>query len=377
MKRYTKILAPILCLCLLLSSLSACSSKPTDEQIRAETAVGTVGDMEVTYDELYFLAKNYRETVKELTGGDPTAMQTELDRLVKEHIVTNFAILKLCEQTELDYKKGELRRDAKKEVSALIESSFGNDRSLYEESLAEAGLTERYLLYTTEVDLMYGRLLSHYPEQGLVSDDEAEIRAYIQKNFIRTVHVMNPDYEQISRAHAELTAGTMTMHEAIGSIYNKDFNSISGNGYYFAPGTMEEEYEKVAFALEPGEISSVVTAMGEVNGLYETCYYIIQRLSPDESYITENLSLLQTQYYESVIYGDMEKIRAGLTFTPNEFYDALTLAELPVPYEPSALPLILLCVGGGIALLTAAITVPVVLTKKKHAKKNLAARRSA
>jgi hypothetical protein len=117
--------------------------------------------------------------------------------------------------------------------------------------------------------------------------------------------------------------------------------------------------------------------MGEVDNSFGRCYYIIQRLPMEDDYITANLSTLQNEYYTGVIWNDMEKIRATLSFTPNELYRELTLTDLPVPYEPSDLPLILGFVGGGVVLVAAAVAVPVILLKRKHAKKNLGLRRKA
>lgn len=373
MNVYTKITALLLTLCLSLSLLVGCASKPTDETIRATTVVGTVGEKEVTYDELYFLATNYLESAKITVGEDKAAVEAELDRLIHEHITANFAILALCEEVELDYNKSELKKEAKEELKAILESTFGGDRSLYEESLAASGLTERYLRYATEVDLMYGMLLSHYPDTGRVKSSEKELRAYIEANFVRTEHVMSTSLEDITLVKSKLSDGSMTMFEAIGSVYNKDFTSVSGNGHYFTKGSMEKPYEEAAYALEEWEISEVISAMGEVNGVLTSCYYVIQRLPMEEEYINTHLAELQEEYYGSVIATDMENVRARLSFTPNEFYDALTLSELPAPEESSALPWILLGIGAWIVAMIVLLTVIVVRAKKKHARKNVGA----
>lgn len=373
MKRYIKIAALALSLILSLSLLVACGSKPTDETIRATTAVGTVGAEEVTYDELYFLAKNYLESAKLTVGENSEALQTELDRLIRENITANFAMLALCEEVELDYKKSDLKKDVKDEIDSIVTSNFGGNRDLFEESLAEAGLTERYLRYTTEVDLRYGKLLTHYPDTGRVESTEKELRAYIEKNFVRTVHVMNPSLEEINTVHKKLSSGEMTMFDAIGSVYNKDFSSVSGNGYYFTKGSMEKAYEEAAYTLAEGQISTVVSAMGEVNGIWTPCYYVIQRLPMEEAYIDSHLAELQYEYYGSVIASDLESVRARLSFTPNEFYEALNLAELPAPEEGSALPWILLGIGAWIVAMIVLVIVLVIRAKKRHAKKNVGA----
>ncbi len=375
MKSTKRLLICLLCLCLCLPVFASCSAP--EGTVEADTVVGSVDGIQICYDELYFLVTSYKDTAKELAGGDTLRMGEELDRIVKEQIVANAAILKLCEQVGLDYPERDSKKDAEAELEATISSDFEGDEDAFSESLAEVGLTRRYVLYATQVDLMYQRLLSHYPETGLVSDDEAEIRSYIEKNFVRTIHVMNSDLAQITEAYEKLQSGSMTMFKAIGSVYNKDFNSVSDNGYYFARGTMDEAYEEAALALSPGQISGVVTATAEIGNRLETAYYIIQRLELEEDYITENLSTLQSSYYSSVIYDDMQDIREDLIFAPSEFYTTLDLTDLALPYETSDLGWVIPCVIAGVAVIALGIAIPVIVIKRKHAKKNVSRRRAA
>ncbi|MBR2354434.1 MAG: hypothetical protein IKA76_08045 [Clostridia bacterium] len=375
--KFRSLIALGLGLCLSLSALVSCASKPTDSKINAKTVVGTVDGKDVLYDELYFLVNNYLPSVKESVGEDPIWIKAELDRLVHENITANFAILKLCESVELEYDEKEIEEDAENELKSQIALEFDGDKALYKKSLLKDHLTERYVLYASKIDLIYNRLLTHYPQKGLVVSGSDEVRSYIKENFIRTIQFMNPDYEQTSWVYNKIQNGK-SMVWAIGqSGYNQDFYDVSGNGYYFCRGMMDEAYENAAFDLKIGEISGIVQANGELEDSYGTCYYIIQRLPLDDTYIQNNLTTLQNQYYGVVIAKDLAQVKGTLSFTPNDFYEELDLTRLPEVYEtPSYVP-VLIAVGIGAVVLIGAGIVTVILLKKKHAKKNVGMRRAS
>lgn len=365
-----------LSLCLLSLSLFACGANPKGKTMDADTVVGTVDGKDVYYDELYFLVSNYLPSVKETAKEDPAKMRVELDRLIRENITVNFAILKLCETVGLEVDEKTLEKNAKSDLKSKIELEFGGDKKLYRESLSEVGLTERYLLYASKIDMMYASLLTHYPQKDLVIDDTVALRAYIKENFVRVRQIMNPDLEAITKAKESLDSGKSMMW-AIGSAYNQDFGDVSGNGYYFCRGEMDKAYEDAAYALEIGEISDIVKANGEHNDFYGDCYYVLQRLALDNDYITANFETLKDQYYGSVIAEDMNEIKANLSFVPNELYGELDLTELPVARDTVSVWVILLWVGLGVAVVTVGVIVTVILLKKKHRKKNVGVRRAA
>ncbi len=372
-----------LCMAFLLCAVSftACASKSTDEPtLNAETVVGTVDGKEVCYDELYFLVHNYINSVKEAHGEDKESINAALNDLISENITANYAILRLYENVGATYNKGDLRDEVKEELESIIANDFSGSEDDYLASLKEYGLTERYLKFTTGVDLLYDQLLFYYPENGLVSAEEPTVRNYIKQNFIRTWHIMvsndngedtAANYQKISEALDQLNSRQATMFDLIGSKYNEDMMLISTDGYYFSKGSMEEGYENAAFDLEINEISGIVEAMGENSlGEYVSCYYIIQRLPLENAYIDEHFSDLQNEYYSSVIYQDMENVRKSLSFVPNDFYSSLDLTDLPLPEETSNTWIWILCVVGGVVLIAAIVTV--ILLKKKYAKKNIA-----
>jgi len=382
MKR-TLFFRAVACLVALLMAglcLVGCS-QAEKTSVYEKTVVGTVDGKDVYYDELYFLVQNYMETAKQSCADRPDELGAELDRLVKENIVSNYAILALCESVGLEYSERKLSDSVDEELEELLNEDFGGDEVELAKSMAEHGLTERYLRFTLGLDLLYAELMVRYPEEGLVKGDEATVRKYIEENFVHVYHlVLFNDTEEETEANREraeealslLRSGERSMYDLIKAGYTEDFFDPAGNGYYITKGTMDAPYEDAAFALSMNEISDIVEAKGESNGgQLVDAFYILQRFPLEDSYINTHFIELQNEYYGSVIYSDMNDVRQELSFTPNEFYDSLDLTSLLPPDETSGARTVWMWVGiGGGTLIVAGLIVTILLIKSKHKKKN-------
>ena len=386
---FLRLAALSLVLLLLLPTLLSCASNEAPTEMGATEVIGSAGGVEITYDELYFLIKTYEDTLTEQYKNDPEGLRTALDELVKAELIANAAIRLLCEEHGLKYKESKLSDEVDDKLEAILQSDFGGDEEAYRASMAEAGITDHYLRYTTGLDILYAELTSVYPEKGLVATSTPALRAHILDNFICTYHIAlfndTPEedisnYARMLEAKAMLEAGTATMYDLIkGSkkvagepvslaAYNEDVSDISGSGHYLTRGTWDKAYEDAAFALKMGEISDVVLATGESpkTGKTVPTYYLIQRERLDEDYIDKNLSALQDEYYASEIYSDLEEKRESLTFEPNELYESLDLANLlPVVEKDNSLLVIVLCSLGGIAILGGGVAVFVIVRRRK------------
>lgn len=361
-----RIISLLLVLVFLVMSLSSCAPAKTK-------AVGAVGEYEVAYEELYFLAFSYKTGLEakygeyeKLDEGKAKQFRDELRGLVYSNIVTNYAILSLCKEEGLTLKSDGLADRVDDYVEKFIATEFKSDKAAYKNSLKQYGMTEHYFRFVSSVDILYSDLMTKLLEKSDVVNDNEKMKDIVKSEFARTWHiaVINDEGESIeqNRAKAEealakLRDGSMSMYRLIGSQYNEDISITDLDGIYFARGSMDEEYEKAAFLLEAGEVSDVVETDG--------AFYVIQRLEIEDAYVEKNLYDLREKYIGSVIYEKLEKKKNELKFEPNGFAQGVDIAALEVP---EANGLVIALVLGGAALVIAGAVVTVILVNKRRAR---------
>ncbi len=380
---FFRVCALLLALLMLSAALLSCGVSQDPAKPDEKTVIGTIDGREVYYDELYFLVCRYMESAKRAVGEDKEALQTELDRLFRENVLTSYAILRLCENHGLTLEDKEWKDKIDTEVKEYVRDDFEDDQALFDEELKAMGISKRYLRFVLGTDLLYNQLLYVYPEKGLVPSDEAELTERIRKEFIHVYHIVIFDdegddpvknLEKIEAAQALLKSGKKDMYDLIHEGYTEDFSDVSASGEYIARGTMDEAYEKAAFSLRDGEVSDVIKTTGvNNNGQVVPCYYVIQRFGYDEAYekyLNTHFSELANEYYGSVIATDLAEIEKTLSFEPNELYKSLDLTALAEPKASNNAVWIIILSSIGAILLIGGV-VAIVSIKNKHKKKNI------
>lgn len=365
----------LLALLLVCGTLFGCSSRPIKASEQQLRTVGSVGEYDVAYEELYFLAKSYRDalTVKygeysELDADTAKRFDEELRENVYSGIISNYAILTLCDSEGVELDEKELEKRVQKYVDSKIATDFGGSRSEYRKSLKEYGITDSYFRFNAKVDLLYSDLLTSLLQNGKIVEDDAEVMEIIKSEFVRTWHIMisNDEGDDVAanRARAEEALakykdGSMKMYQLIGSTYNEDYSLTTLDGFYFTKGSMQKEYEEAAFALEIGEMSDVVESRWvDMNGESRSCFYLIQRLELEDEYINSNFVELESKYRDATVYEMLEGVKEKLSFFPNEYASSLNLTTLEAPRESSSTlvaVIIAVCalavVGGAVVLI--------------------------
>lgn len=358
-KKIVRLLCCALVFIICLSLFMGCESRPLSAGKQALTVVGTVGDYDVTYEELYFLASNYKTA---------DMSDEELWALVSENIISNYAILTLCDKYSVEYTEEELDKAVQTYIDTVIEEDFGGARGDYIDALEESYMTDHYVRFTARVDTLYDSLTTALAAAGEIETNENKVIEYIENNFVRTRHFMIANNEgddteanqaNAQRALDDLRAGNTTMYKLIGGAQNEDL-LITLDGYSFGRGSMEKAYEDAAFALEVGEYSEVITAKGEIaSGEYVDCYYIIQRLELDEEYIKEKYSSLYEAYESAIVATKLDEVKSTLEFVPNDYAKSLDISDLePIGAGTDVFLIVIICVC---VVLVAGITVTVIL----------------
>ncbi len=364
-KKFIRIISAVLTLIFICTAFIGCKARALYPTSSATRSVGTVGDYQVPYEELYMLATLYDSD--ELSG-------EQLWAQISENITANYATLELCRQAGVEYDEKELEENIELEVESYIENSFDGSRSNYLKSLKQNGLTDHYLRFTIKTDLLYNTaLIPALVRSGDILTAEDDVVAYARENLVLTLHIMLADNDGVSAEEnlatatsllSDLQSGRKSMYELIGSKYNNDVLIPPDGGYLIARGTGNPDYEEAAFALEYGECALVSTNATLANGEYTSCHYIIQRLEITDEYVEEHYTDMYDEYQYSVADAMREKIKATLTFVPNEYASTLDIKSLKAP--SAGIDLTLIIWVSVICLVVAAVTVTTVIVYRKR-----------
>lgn len=372
--------ALLLVLLMALTCLASCTYRAIPAGKGALRSVGLVGGEAVTYEEFYFLCRNYRDELDDTLGeGNYTA--EDVMELVSEYVVANPIVLAICRDAGLEYDEDALRAQVDDAVKDQIVSDHGDDRAKYIEWLNATHMTDHYYRYSLGVSLLYGRLLTAYLENGTIPADDAEMLVYAKENFVRTRHIAiyfdENDEEARAEKLARAEAALATVRErgfSAGMQYSEDFGLATADSYYLFESAMEPEYATAVHALGAGEISGIVESRGtNAQGAEMGCFYVIERLSMEDKALTAKLDQLRDDACDAIAYEKYERYLTELRFVPNAYCKSLDLMKLEAP-ERGADPLtvgILAGVGIGVAVIALTVVTVVVLKKRQIAKRAL------
>lgn len=377
-----KALALVLVALMLTTTLSACAGRPLAQTKLARTEVGRVGDHTVLYEELYFLATNYKKSYEDSYKDDPEGLRKAIWDDINENITENYAILELCKTAGLEYDEKKLRGDISDSIALDIEASFGGSRKEYFDSQVEFGLTDHYVRFITGVSLLYSEYAAMANNGELIPATDAERVKYVQDNFAHTWHIAvfvdagehrENQLFKIKEAEKLLESGT-SMYELIGSEYNEDVTPeylADTYGYYFPRGIMDEKYEDAAFDMKVGDHKIVESYAENPYGQRVECFYLIEKLSTTTDAakveIEKNIATLSQMMSDAAINQKKEDIKKSLTFEPNDFAKSLDVLALE-PVENGADYQVILAVVLA-AVLCVALAVTAVIVRRARMRK--------
>jgi|GEM_PF-1602196 len=386
-KKRWRVLAFALVLFTLLTFCGCSAAREARPSSRANKVVAMAGELEITYDTLYYITMT---RIAELKRADENALttpeqQAALKAFVMGRLLTRSEALRLIGRDYgLEVDKGVIGRAVQEDMEAIIANAetFNGDRKAYIASLNAEYLTDRYVrTYLAIEEHLPPALIETMLKNGDIDDsDETAWRLINGEDFIRTVHVLvkkdNGKTDAENRANAtfvynQVAAATSNeeryaaMRRQIGGKYNNDMSDTLGHGYYFAKGEMEQAYESAAFALPEYGVSEVVE-MAEG-------YYIIMRMPKESTYVEENFQYLKEKSYYLTLNQKVEERLAGLTLEMTRYGNSLDLMHLPPVDadggEAGFVILVVLSVATSVAIVV--VTCGILIKKKgKGAKKS-------
>ncbi|MBR6782895.1 MAG: SurA N-terminal domain-containing protein [Clostridia bacterium] len=307
--------------------------------------VATCNGYEIPYEELYFLTMFYKDALASTYGEDiwddpATAEQyrTELETLVTENLCENYLVLSACRQLGIKTGGSDIDKYVDKEIKKL-RAEFSSEKE-YEAWLDEHWMTEHYMRFSIGISYLESALYYTLLDNGLfryTMDNAADFRDYVENSgdYVRTIHVFIENVEgedpAANLAEARKISDTLRaiedpgerrelMGDYIGSAINDDLLTVTGDGYYFTRGEMDEIYEDASFDLAFGEVSQPVVCSGG--------NFVIMRLYPDTEYIHTNLQELMNSYHGVAVGLYEEQFREDCRVAFNEYGLGIDLVSL-------------------------------------------------
>ena len=314
-------------------SLASCSDDKKNLEV-----VGTVGKYEVHYEELRWLTMQFKDRLEETYGegiwdNEETAAKylPELKEAVYGSIVSNYAVLTLCDEINANSTDGSKFIDINGEDESEIVENYINQtieefgsRAAYRQGLKENYMTENLYRFMTGIDVCESILFNYYCSMMIIDDSDEAAVDYIYENFIRTIHIYieNGKDESVdeNRSLANAIYQKLLNGDEMSELvekYNEDMIMSKINGYYFTKNTYSDEYENAAFALEIGEFSEVVETYSG--------FYIIMRLELKDDYIALNFDTLKNRYLLAVFDEHIDACKDELSFVPNDYGASIDL----------------------------------------------------
>ena len=377
-----KILLRLVLVCLALVTLfsfAGCSAARTvHASSNADKVVATAGELEIFYDEYYYLAMTRLQQLKLEYGEDAMSnpeAKAKLEQFVAENLLTeSHALLAIGLSLGINVEKGDIADNVNAQMEDILAETFAGDRGAYIESLREGYLTDRYIRTFVAVENYLSiEVIKALLNNGTLDDSDEAAMAFLNGDDVVRVHqVVISEItdakgnvvrsKEAAKGKAEalraafLSAATAKDRNdaflaAMGE--SSDYSDTTGNGLYYARGELTKDYADMVFALPLYGASEVFEV--------DSGYCFLMRLPKDEQYMKDNLGDLKTKSYYVVLNQMIEKWMAENPLVMTSFGESLDPAALDV-IEPDggegwvvAIPLIAV----GVAVIAAIFVIRV------------------
>ena len=322
------------------------SNWDTYQQLAADRkVVATCNGYEIPYEELRFVTLFYKDMMGDKYGSDiwndpKTAEEhrEELESLVLENLNENYIVLSTCRNLGIPTESSEMDEYVDGKMKELRDSF--ESKKEYKAWLEEHWMTEHYMRFSIGISYLESAIYYTLLDNDLYTyrhDNIGEFLDYVEfsGDYVRTIHVYIENVEgedpaenlaeaqRISKALQDVSdydERRALMSEYIGSVVNDDLQSLTGDGYYFTRGEMDEDYEKAAFDLEIGGVSDPVVCKGG--------NFILMRLSLEEEYIIKNAQNLLNNYHSVALGIYEEQFRPDCKIVFNEYGESIDLVAI-------------------------------------------------
>lgn len=322
--------------------------KSTEEEARV---VGEVAGFEVRYEELRYITLLHRSSLDSkygeystLNGETKKVYEEELRERVLEDIENNYVILSLCNDYKIDADSKKVNDHVQNTIESIVENDHGGSMDNYKAWLKKNNQTDAFLRLTVKTVHLESLLYDYFVQNKIgveFNEENADkFTKYVMDNegesWIRTIHLFYPkqsDYYDVSKSlpsaqnalerlkgESDGEERHYLMMSLIGGAPFVNGYSTIENGFYFTEGSMGEDYENAAFALDVYGVSDIVEA--------EEGYYVIMRVPMEENHVKRQVNDLLTQYRYASLKRKMDEKREKISFKGNDYFNSLNLIDI-------------------------------------------------
>ncbi len=329
MNKLIKKTAILLCAVLLLcTALASCQSNKDENNIAEGDTVLSANGHDVSYGLYRYFFLNYKAAyTKDELSSDAAGVYSKIEEDVFEALRGMYAVIDMCAEYGISTDSSDIKAQVNSTINSIKEQYIDEA----DDPKGEVGfaadlkanfMTEDVLRYVTAVDACEAELFTKLVSEGKITSDADELKSAVEGDeFIRVVQIyINAENGRTYEENKELAdsvlakaVGGADFDELIGS-YSNDY-AMTKDGYYICRGYMNEKFEAVAFALDVGEISSVLEMSDG--------FHIIKRIDKDSEYINMKYDELAERYQTCIFYEMINQRTNAITITKGEKFTGI------------------------------------------------------
>lgn len=241
---------------------NGCSFIKKTPQADNKTAVAVVGGEQIMKSEFNQMFEMLKVQYEQQYGAkiwDQDVDGRKYIDVMKEKVLDMLVDIKVQEQEAI--KSGITASEEEIQVEVDKARAYFDTEEKFNEFLTSQKMTMEYLRDTIRKDILVNKLQEKLTTGAAVTDEEvATYYGANQDQFIsiKVSHILIENEDEAKKMLIRVKAGENINDLALK--YSADPTAKENKGVldYFRAGTMVEAFEKVAFALKPGEISELV-----------------------------------------------------------------------------------------------------------------------
>lgn len=302
MKNKLKIRTAICAVLTAAICLGGCAADLSSSKEERETVM-RVGDYDVPYEVLRYYVMNFRADGVD----DP-------DGRAKEAIKSLYAMMSLAADYDIDANGEYISSLANDTVNEAIADCGGEKE--YKKAIAENNMNDSVFRLLSKNSILREEIYVKMLSAGDIDTDENHMREIIGSDefiCVKQILIMGENSQNTQDGTVVTPAKTHTDEEAAAlaetarerAESGEDFDSLvaeygeslymfsNTDGYYLCRGMWDIENENAAFALEIGEVSSVIKSRAG--------YSVFKRCEKSSEYIEKNLNKISNDYYGALL----------------------------------------------------------------------------